>query len=150
MRAGVVVEREARRADAPRRAEAARLAAEDAHYEEWSKPREERRHPLYNLIRHVACREIGGHESFSDVLAAFEQRLDDDEAYMNFHEVPLFETVKQLCEDLQLSPDWSRWTGEGWEPEDDPFWRPLWSPYRNPSREPVGSERGANTSGASP
>ncbi|HEX4742842.1 MAG TPA: hypothetical protein VH353_16060, partial [Caulobacteraceae bacterium] len=59
-----------------------------------------------------------------------------DEAYQDLERLPLRETVERLCADLQLAPDWSRWEGEGWTPE-EPFFRPKVSIWRRPSRKPL-------------
>ncbi|HWE98948.1 MAG TPA: hypothetical protein VG248_04045, partial [Caulobacteraceae bacterium] len=38
--------------------------------------------------------------------------------------------------DLELTPDWSRWEGEGWAPE-APFSRSRFSIWARPSRTPL-------------
>ena len=67
---------------------------------------------------------------------ALEERLRRDEAYEALLDAPLRETVEQLCRDLCLTPDWSRWTGEGWADGYVPA-RPPWSPFNRPSRSRI-------------
>ena len=73
-----------------------------------------------------------------DLLEALEERLSDDVVYIDVEDQPLREVVERLCRDLDLKPDWSRWTDEGW-PEPDEFFktRATWSPFNRVSRKPV-------------
>ena len=72
-------------------------------------------------------------------LAAMMERLDEDEAYIDVESRPLREIVKQLCGELDLTPDWSDWTKTGWpEPtHSGPQARPRWSPFHQVSRGPI-------------
>jgi hypothetical protein len=124
LRAGVIAEREARRVAASRRA-ADEAAAQSRHH----------RNTVERLVIEAAEREIEDGEALFGVFAALEERLEEDEAYQDLERLPLRETVKRLCADLQLTPDWSRWEGEGWTPE-PPFFRPPASVWRHPRREP--------------
>jgi hypothetical protein len=72
-------------------------------------------------------------------LACFEalnERLEWDEAYRNLDSLTFDEAVKRLCADLELSPDWSRWTEEGWVREPGIIRQPG-SEFSRPSRKPV-------------
>lgn len=41
----------------------------------------------------------------------------------------LKETVEAVCADLGLTPDWSRWTGDGWLPPTSGYqWQTMWAP----------------------
>ena len=68
---------------------------------------------------------------------ALDDRLDNDEAYRDFEDRPIDETVRRLCADLGLSPDWSRWAGDGWIAELVPGSRPASSPFNRPSCKPL-------------
>ena len=125
LRAGVVVEREARRVQARNRAADEAVARSQARSE-----------TVERLVFEAAEREIEDLDALNDVLEALEERLEQDEAYQDLERAPLRETVERLCADLELSPDWSRWEGEGWAPE-EPFSRPKASIWRRPSRKPL-------------
>jgi hypothetical protein len=124
LRAGVVAEREERRLEAGRHAAAEAAARRKAHGER-----------VQSLVIEAAEREIEDGEALFGVFEALEERLEEDEAYKDLERLPLRETVERLCADLQLTPDWSRWDGEGWTPE-APFYRPPASVWRQPRRKP--------------
>jgi hypothetical protein len=126
LRAGVVAEREARRVEARNRAADDAEARRRSHGEK-----------IERLVIEAAEREIEDEEALGGVLEALDERLDQDEAYQDLDRLPLRETVERLCADLQLTPDWSRWEGEGWTPE-EPFYRPRASIWVRPSRGPLG------------
>ncbi len=88
------------------------------------------------LVRDVIDREIPDPEDHDTLTDALEERLLCDEAYDNIDGLPVRAVVERLCADLQLRPDWSRWTGEGWAPN-PPFFRPLCSDFSTPSRRPI-------------
>jgi hypothetical protein len=88
------------------------------------------------LVRDVIDRETPDPEDCDTLIDALEERLLCDEAYDDIEVLPLRDIVEHLCADLELEPDWSRWTGEGWEPN-PPFYRPLCSDFRTPSRRPI-------------
>jgi len=67
--------------------------------------------------------------------AVLDMRLDEHEDDICAGR-PLRETVERLCGDLALSPDWSRWDGEGWMADDRPA-RSRFSPFNQPSSRPV-------------
>jgi hypothetical protein len=125
LRAGVAAESEVRRDQARRRATAETVARRQA-----------RQETVERLVCEAAEREIEDDQAMYGVLKALEERLDDDPTYVDLARLPLRETVERLCADLQLTPDWSRWEGEGWTPE-EPFFRPKASIWRRPSRKPL-------------
>jgi hypothetical protein len=86
-------------------------------------------------------------EALNDVLEALEERLHEDEAYVDLEQAPLRETVERLCADLELTPDWSRWEGEGWTAQ-APFHRPRASIWARPSRTPLRPHDDAGQTGA--
>jgi hypothetical protein len=88
------------------------------------------------LLRDVIDRETPDPEDNDTLVDALEERLLCDEAYDHIEDLPLRDIVERLCADLELNPDWSRWTGEGWTPN-PPFHRPLCSDFRTPSRKPI-------------
>jgi hypothetical protein len=98
--------------------------------------RQRRRDTVENLVFEAAEREIDDEEAMSDVLEALDERLDEDEAYADLEQSRLRETVERLCADLELTPDWSLWEGEGWGPK-PPFSRSRFSIWARPSRRPL-------------
>jgi hypothetical protein len=122
LRAGVAAECEASRDQARRRATAEALARNRA-----------RRDTVERLVIEAAEREIEDDEALCGVFEALEERLDDDAVYFHLDRLPLRETVERLCADLELTPDWSRWEGEGWTPQ-APFARPKASIWTRSSR----------------
>jgi hypothetical protein len=88
---------------AARRHEAA--AAKDA---------EERAVKVRELVAEAAEAEIPDVYEFAQRYDALRERLEEDSAYKDLSERPLREIVERLCKDLMITPDWSRWDGEGW------------------------------------
>ena len=125
LKAGVVRVREEERAKAAKRAEAAEYDAARA-----------RELKVWKCVAAVADAEIDDGEAYGDLFEALDERLTDDEAYEDYDELPLRETVERLCKDLGLDPDWSRWDGEGWEAGYAPI-RPRCSPFNQPSPHTV-------------
>ena len=121
LKAGIVREREE---ELTRTAERRQAAAE------------ERETKVRRLVIQAADAEISDVEVMDGIFGALDERLDEDEAYEDFAERPLRETVERLCHDLALNPDWSRWDGEGWIKEGPPV-RPLSSPFHQQSRTPI-------------
>jgi hypothetical protein len=122
LKAGIVREREE---ELTRTAERRQAAAE------------ERETKVRRLVIQAADAEISDVEVMDGIFGALDERLDEDEAYEDFAERPLRETVERLCHDLALNPDWSRWDGEGWIKEGPPV-RPLHSEFINKqSRTPI-------------
>jgi hypothetical protein len=91
---------------------------------------------VHGLLRDVIDRETPDPEESDTLGDALDERLLCDEAYDDIEDLPLRDIVERLCADLQLKPDWSRWTGDGWKPN-PPFYRPLCSDFRTPSRRPI-------------
>jgi hypothetical protein len=97
---------------------------------------EAREYKIRESVMKVAERECENLEALVDLEEALEERLDMDEAYFDRSLRPLRPTVERLCKDLGLSPDWSRWAGDGWAYEDIPT-RPRFSPFHQPSPRPI-------------
>jgi hypothetical protein len=109
LKAGLTRARAEERAHA---AERARIAA--------AKDREARIERVRDLVLNVADAEIEDNDAFDNIYDALDERLELDEANLDCAGRPLRETVERLCRDLALSPDWSRWAGEGWIVDDAP------------------------------
>ena len=120
--AGEVVKTEARRAEAEKDSYAPLKAGKKARARQ--------------LLRDVIDREIPDPEDHDILYDALDERLLIDDAYDHIDDLPLRDIVEHLCADLQLKPDWKRWTGEGWEPN-PPFFRPLCSPFFTSGRRPI-------------
>lgn len=91
---------------------------------------------ISRLVMEAADRECETPDAFDALVAALNERLDDDEAYLDITERPLGETIERLCRDLTLDPDLSRWDGEGWI-DDGPPPRPPYSIFNTPSARPL-------------
>jgi hypothetical protein len=103
---------------------------------ERSQARQER---VIEQVKMVIAREAESEGDSCDLLAALDERLNDDIDYIDVDDRPLREAVERICGDLDLKPDWSRWTDDGW-PEDPVAVfgaRPAWSPFNQPSRKPL-------------
>jgi len=94
-------------------AERARLAA--------AKAREDRVEQVRDLVLRAAEREIDDADAIEDLYEELGERLEDHEAELGCPERPLRETVAGLCKAFGLSPDWSRWTGDGWNADASAF-----------------------------
>ena len=125
LRAGVAAECEARRVAARNRAADEAEARNKAH-----------RDTVERLVLEAAEREVEDDASLGVVMEALEERLEEDDAYWDLDQMPLREAVERLCADLELTPDWSQWDGEGWPPK-PPFSRSRFSPWGRPSRRPL-------------
>lgn len=69
---------------------------------------------------------------------ALVERLTRDHAYGDLDDRPLRRAVEDLCRELDLAPDWSRWTDEGWAARGEAAHRRLlWSPFNRVSRRPI-------------
>ena len=95
-----------------------------------------REQQVRELVLNVAERECETLEAFDEISEALQERLDYDEAYDESGQRPVRQTVERLCKDLGLTPDWSRWAGEGWAYEETPT-RPRFSPFHQPSPRPI-------------
>jgi len=122
LKAGVVRKRKKERKRAAKRHEAA--AAKDA---------AERAVKVRDLVAEAAEFEIADVYEFAHVYHALRERLDEDPAYDDCGVRPLREPVERLCEELMLSPDWSRWDGEGWTREEGAPKRHRYSIFNQPS-----------------
>ena len=125
LRAGVAAECEARRVAARNRAAVEAEARNKDH-----------RDTVERLVLEAAEREVEDDASLGVVMEALEERLEEDDAYWDLDQMPLREAVERLCADLELTPDWSQWDGEGWPPK-PPFSRSRFSPWARPSRRPL-------------
>ncbi|MGH7022939.1 MAG: hypothetical protein ACREEB_05010 [Caulobacteraceae bacterium] len=120
LKAGVVRDREAEKARAAERA---------------AKAREGREAGIVGLVERVALAECETIEDLRNIHDALRERLDEDEAYWDIDKRPVRETLERLCKDLTLTPDWSRWDGEGWI-DDGPPARARFSVFNTPSARP--------------
>ncbi|MBV8684471.1 MAG: hypothetical protein JO111_16460 [Caulobacteraceae bacterium] len=125
LQAGIAAEQEVARAEAARRASDEVVERRVA----WEKR-------VDRLVSEVAEREIADENALSDVYKALEERLEQDEAYFDQENLSLRDTVERLCADLELTPDWSLWEGEGWTPN-PPFHRRKASIFCRSSRRPL-------------
>jgi len=137
LKAGVIRERQEERACAVKRAQIAAFHAFEG-----------RKDQVRGLVGDIAEAESEDAGEFENLLAALDERLEEDEAYWDLDERPLRETVERLCKDLTLNPDWSRWESEDWTfdaspaqeapPQKAPT-RPRFSRFNQPSARPIGN-----------
>jgi hypothetical protein len=103
----------------------------------------ERDHPSAhrNRIRDNVWDAINHETAITDLLPSHEvldnlhERLTEGERYDSLLFRPLRESVEAICKDLELTPDWSRWTEDGFPPDTrNPRrdWPSMWRP--NPER----------------
>jgi hypothetical protein len=118
------------------RARRAKAAADAEAIDPYAPLKTGRKAKVRELLRDVIDRETPDPEDNDTLVDALEERLLCDDAYDHIDDLPLRDIVERLCADLELNPDWSRWTGEGWEPN-PPFHRPLCSDFSTPSRRPI-------------
>jgi hypothetical protein len=94
-----------------------------------------------NRIRDNVWDVINHETSITDLLPSHEvlddlhERLTEGERYDGVLYRPLRESVAAICKDLGLTPDWSRWTEDGFPPDTRnprPDWPSMWRP--NPER----------------
>ncbi len=90
-----------------------------------------------NRVSAAIDRESLNEADFCGLMEALEERLGEDEAYIDLEDRPLRQTVERLCGDLGLSPDWSRWVGDDWVADAGPPKRSHWSVFNTPSRTPL-------------
>jgi hypothetical protein len=126
LRAGVVRVREEERIRTAERHEAAA-----------TKEAQERAVKVRELVAEAAEFEIADAYEFAGRYVALHERLDEDPAYEDLSGRPLRETVERLCKDLMLTPDWSRWDGEGWIKQEGAPKRHRYSIFNQPSAVPL-------------
>jgi hypothetical protein len=96
------------------------------------------RNRIRDAVYDVINREITDIYPAHEVLDALYERLTEGERYDAFVHRPLKEAVAAICDDLGLSPDWSRWTDDGWPPPGEGpryEWQSLWGPNRERIRK---------------
>ncbi|MGA2952083.1 MAG: hypothetical protein ABSD80_07610 [Caulobacteraceae bacterium] len=125
LKAGVVREREETSA---RRAETAKETARMEGFRRMAK--------VFDRTYAVAEVEAEDSEAFDSLYEALTERLEYDPSYRQCDREPLREVIERLCKDLDLNPDWSRWTGDDWDAD----YRPRRTPgsiFSQPSRTPL-------------
>jgi hypothetical protein len=104
---------------------------------------------VFEAINREITEVIPAHEA----LDALYERLFEGERYDAFVHRPLKEAVQGICEDLGLSPDWSRWTDEGFPPraegERGYLWQMVWAPDWD-QYEAIQERRRGTSAGAGP
>jgi hypothetical protein len=125
LRAGVAIEAETRRKEAAAKVDKAAEKISADH-----------RQAIEIAMEQAMDIEIEDDEERMACREALDERLDWDEAYKDLDSLTLTEAVRRLCVDLELNPDWSRWTEEGW-PTDPNAIRPEGSEFNIRSRRPI-------------
>jgi hypothetical protein len=91
--------------------------------------REARKAKVRELVMEAIDREAADVEDRETLSLVLEQRLSFDPAFADIESLPLRETVERICADLGITPDWSRWEAEDWNPPAPIFHGP-WPPPR--------------------
>ncbi len=112
-------------------------ARHDADAEE--KRRRARRQKVLDQVSIAIARESESESVDEERYEAMEERLDEDEAYMELTARPLREVVGQMCADIGLTVDWTDWHENGWPdpPVSGPGARDRWSLFRAASPRPM-------------
>ncbi len=91
-----------------------------------------RRNVIRDRVHDAINAEVTDVYRAHEVLDDLYERLTEGERYDAIVNLPLREAVEAICEDLDLHPDWSRWTGEGWAPPPPNapryVWQSCWAP----------------------
>ena len=93
------------------------------------------RNRIRDNVRDVMNHEITDIFPAQEMLDDLHERLTEGERYDSLLYRPLRESVEAICNDLGLTPDWSRWTEDGFPPETRTTrrqWSSFWAP--DPSR----------------
>ena len=105
---------------------------------------------VWDAINHETA--INDLKPSTEILDNLHERLTEGERYDAFLFRPLRESVEAICKDLGLTPDWSRWTEDGFPPDTrNPRhdWPSMWRP--DPERiEARRLARAGVTAGADP
>ncbi len=125
LQAGEIIAHETRRGKCAKRAEAAAVFRHQA-----------ARGKIEDRVASVIRAEAESETDCDDLFDALDERIEDDVFYDDLQDRPLREIVERLCEDLGLSPDWSRWIGDDWT-EGDKLRRLRCSGFSQPSRKPL-------------
>jgi hypothetical protein len=73
---------------------------------------------VQRLIERVIGEEIADGDRAERLAEEACERLEHDDIYGDLGRFTPGEIVAQICRDLGLSPDWSRWAGEAWAQEE--------------------------------
>ena len=97
---------------------------------------------MVSQVAIAIARESESEDGDVERYEAMEERLEEDEAYIDLTDRPLREVVGQLCADIGLTVDWTGWTENGWPepPRSGPGARSRWSPFRTASPRPIESD----------
>jgi hypothetical protein len=108
---------------------AARANARAKANAETKERREARKAKVRALVTEAIDHDAADAEDHENLCLALEERLSFDPAYTDIDSLPLRETVERICADLNITPDWSRWEAEEWNPPNPMFHGP-WPPPR--------------------
>jgi hypothetical protein len=100
--------------------------------------REARKAEVRELVTEAIDHEAADEEDHENLCLALEERLSFDPAYTDIDSLPLRETVERICADLDITPDWSRWEAEDWNPPGPTSHGP-WPPPRPDDPGDVGA-----------
>jgi len=98
-----------------------------------------RREKVVAQVSIAIARESESEEGDEERYEAMQERLEEDEAYIELLDRPLREVVGQMCADIGLTVDWTGWHENGWPdpPVSGPGTRDRWSLFRTPSPRPL-------------
>ena len=82
---------------------------------------------VWDVMNHEITDIFRAQETLDDL----HERLTEGDRYDSLLYRPLRESVEAICNDLGISPDWSRWTEDGFSPETRTtrrHWPSFWAP----------------------
>ena len=77
-----------------------------------------RREMVKDLAEQLIEAEVDDEDAAWEMTCDIHERLDDDEAFDGYEDRPIGETLARICQDLGLSPDWTRLARKRWAAEE--------------------------------
>jgi hypothetical protein len=77
---------------------------------------------IHGLVMDASRGDLRNEDDRERLYDLLDEQLDVEEDFYSDLERPLRDVVERLCQYFRLTPDWSRWDGEGWMEDDPPSW----------------------------
>jgi hypothetical protein len=99
------------------------------------------RDTVRELVSEAIAAEVADETLAHEMLGELRERLSERDLFGPLMFRPLREVVAKICDDIGLTPDWSRWEGDGWAveytPPRGPEWPLPWKPRRARVRQAI-------------